>query len=164
MTLKSKFSVWRKWGNKSRIPGMSLPGVYVVAISKASLDGKAFTWLPEVVYIGMTNSILGLDSRLSQFENTIKGPGCHHGGADRVKLKHPKFSALSRKLFVAVATVKCNVATISPKTLKAMGRVAKMEYDCLAAHVELHQCLPEFNDKRRSKKYSKLGRKRKSNR
>ena len=35
-----------------------------------------------------------------------------------------------------------------------MGRVAKLEYDCLAEFVEWHDQQPEFNDKKRSRKYS----------
>lgn len=154
MAPKQKFSTWYGWNNRSQIPDLKLPGVYVLAVSSVSLEGRAFSWLQNIIYIGMTNSVPGLASRLRQFEETVRGTRCNHGGADRVRYKHRSFSTLSKKLFVAIAPVRCDVKTNAPTDLRAMGRVAKLEYDCLAEFVERHHHLPEFNDKKRSLKYS----------
>jgi hypothetical protein len=154
MALETRFSHWHRWNNKSQISDLEMPGVYVLAVSSAPLDGKAFSWLPEIIYVGMTNSVPGLAARLRQFEDTVRGTRCNHGGADRVRYKYRSFSTLSEKLFVAVAPVRCDVRTNAPVDLRAMGRVAKLEYDCLAEFIERHGHLPEFNDKKRSFKYS----------
>jgi hypothetical protein len=154
MAHETRFSRWYKWSDRSEIPNLRMPGVYVLAVSSAPIEGKAFSWLPEIIYVGMTNSVHGLTARLRQFEETIRGTRCNHGGADRVRYKYRSFSALSKKLFVAIAPVRCDVTTNAPDDLRAMGSVAKLEYDCLAEFVERQRQLPEFNDKKRSKKYS----------
>ena len=48
----------------------------------------------------------------------------------------------------------CNVKTNEPSDLRKMGQVTKLEYLCLAHFVETFGYLPEFNDKKRSPKYS----------
>jgi hypothetical protein len=154
MTSQSRFSAWYRWADRNQIALLKSPGVYAVAVSAKPLEGKAFSWLPEIIYIGMTNSVPGLAGRLRQFENTIRGTRCDHGGADRVRYKHQDFSALSKRLFVAVAAIQCDVKACTPENLRAMGRVAKLEYDCFAEFVARHGALPEFNDKTRSRKFS----------
>jgi hypothetical protein len=92
---------------------------------------------------------------LRQFEDTIRGARCNHGGADRMRFEYRNFSKLSNELFVAVAKVVCDATTNAPADLRAMGLVAKLEYDCIAEFVERHNGkLPVFNDKKHSPKYS----------
>lgn len=154
MRLESKFSAWHRWSDRSQLPYLKFPGVYILAVSTKLLHGRAFSWLPEIMYVGMTNSIPGLVGRLRQFEETVRATRCSHGGADRVRYRYRSFPRLAKKLFLAVAAINCDVTANTPTSLRAMGRVTKLEYDCLAQYVAKHGRLPEFNDKARSKKYS----------
>ena len=134
-----------------KLHNLDYPGVYALAISRMNLDGKAFSWQPEIVYVGMTNSKGGLKSRLRQFDNTIKG-GEGHGGGHRFRFKHSDYSKLTNLLYVCVCPYECNVSSITPSDLRIMGEVAKQEYECFALFVEAFGKLPEFNDKQRSPK------------
>jgi len=125
-----------------------------VAISKAGLGGTAFSWTPDIVYIGMTCAKGGLKGRLRQFDDTMAGKRTCHGGADRVRYKHEVYSTFARKAYVAVWSVKCSPADVTPKCLRALGRVAALEFICWADFHERCGALPEFNDKARSPKYS----------
>jgi hypothetical protein len=58
------------------------------------------------------------------------------------------------KLFVAIWPVRCTVADVTPATLRALGRVVRLEYECLATYMEKIKRLPEFNDKPNAPKYS----------
>jgi len=148
-----KFSVWYKWENRNNAKDIKFPGVYIIAISEKNLENQKFEWIKEIKYVGMTNSIKGLKSRLRQFDNTIRGKR-GHGGADRFRYKHQHYDELIDKLYVSVFPFQCDVESNSPKDLRNMGEVAKFEYDCFAKYVELFNELPEFNDKKNSKKYS----------
>jgi hypothetical protein len=151
---QSKFSHWVPWNARNELIGIQYPGVYALSISRERIGGNSFAWRREIVNIGMSHAISGLKGRLKQFDNTILGK-TGHGGADRFRFKHPDYDKLVQKLFVAVALFKCDVTSNSPKALKTMGEVAKFEYLCLAHFVELFGTLPEFNDKKASRKVSK---------
>ena len=156
---EEQFSEWMRWDKRNDANGIKYPGIYVCMITSEDYSGKKFSWLPEIIYIGMTNSIAGLKGRLKQFDNTIVGK-TGHGGADRVRYKHQNYSKLVDKLYVAVAPLQCKVESIQPKDLRIMGEVCKFEYDCFAHFVEKFKELPEFNNKKKSKKYSlEIGRK-----
>jgi len=101
----------------------------------------------------MTNSVKGLKGRLKQLDNTIKGKS-GHGGADRVRFEHQDYQQLASNLFVAVASFECDVKSNTPQDLRIMGEVAKFEYGCFVHFTELFKQLPEFNDQKRSPKYS----------
>jgi len=126
-------------------------GVYAIALSHNDISGELFSWRSEIFYIGMTNSKGGLKSRLQQFENTIIGKD-GHGGAHRVRFKHPDYNTLVPKLYVSVCSYKCNVLSNAPEDFRIMGDVAKFEYECFAVFAEKFGKLPEFNDKKRSPK------------
>lgn len=143
--IKYKFSKWVNWKNRDFLNGVKYPGVYCIAISEVDLSEKDFEWVPEIKYIGMTNSRAGLKGRLKQFDNTILGKK-GHGGAHRVRYKHPNYQVLVDKLFVSVCSFHCDVKSNISKDLITMGEVAKFEYDCFATYVENFDCLPEFND------------------
>ena len=151
---EERFTNWLKWRDRNDPAGIRYPGVYVCAITSDDISEAKFSWLPEIVYIGMTNAIAGLSGRLKQFDNTIAGR-CGHGGADRVRFKHRNYEDLCGKLFVSVVSFKCAVKSNRPRDLRVMGEVAKFEYDCLAHYSEMFDSLPEFNDKAASPKYSK---------
>ena len=149
----NNFSPWHLWERRDHASGLEFPGVYCVAISSIDLSGVPFSWRLDIVYIGMTNASAGLRGRLRQFDNTIAGKR-GHGGADRVRYKHQEYDKLCPKLFVAVAACPCDVSTGSPTDLRIMGTVAGFEYECFAQYAEIFGRLPEFNDKRQSRKYS----------
>jgi hypothetical protein len=99
----------------------------------------------------MTNSKGGLKSRLQQFDNTIKGKD-GHGGAHRVRFKHPKYDNLLKQLYVSVSPTKCTATSKQPADLRLMGTVAAQEYECFALYVEAFGDLPEFNNMKLSPK------------
>lgn len=145
------FSAWASWPKRTELEGLRFPGVYAMAISDEDLTGTLFSWRREIVYVGMTNSKGGLKSRLRQFDDTIRGRN-GHGGAHRVRYKHRDYESLVDRLFVAVHRVECDVKSGHPDDLRLMGQVARMEYECFAQFAEKFQCLPEFNDMKRSPK------------
>ena len=148
-----RFSKWLKWENRNDAEGVKYPGIYICLLSSGKFSGENFSWSPQIIYIGMTNSISGLKGRLKQFDNTIVGK-TGHGGADRVRYKHRNYEKLVSNLFVAVSPFECNVKSAQPKDLRTMGEVCKLEYDCFAYFVEKYKKFPEFNDKKLSPKYS----------
>jgi len=145
------FSPWAKWFERNALPGIKYPGVYALAYTGSDISNKKFTYLPEIIYFGMTNAKGGLKSRLNQFDRTIKG-GSGHGGGHRVRFKHSNYSKFVRFLYVSVMPHECNVESNDPKDLRIMGDVEKQEYECFALFVERFGELPEFNDKKRSPK------------
>ena len=149
--MKDAFSNWARWSERNSLDRLQFPGVYVIVLSDPDISGAAFSWRPEVIYVGMTNSKGGLKSRLQQFDNTIMG-GNGHGGGHRVRFKHPDYGTLAPRLYVSVWPHECNVESNRPVDLRIMGDVVKLEYECLAVFVETFDRLPEFNDKKRSPK------------
>jgi len=150
---EDKFSKWLRWGDRISAPCIRYPGIYILAISEHDIANDDFSWIPQIAYIGMTNSIAGLKGRLNQFDNTIRGKS-GHGGADRFRYKHQDYDGLVQNLFVSVSPIKCDVKSNNPDDLESMGRVAKFEYDCFAEFVRNFDELPEFNNKKKSPKYS----------
>jgi hypothetical protein len=151
--LERRFSLWLPWTERGRHDGISCPGVYAIALPERSLAGAPFAWNEHIVYIGMTNSVNGLASRLKQFQNTLSGKR-GHGGADRVRFKFRNASQFTQQAFVAVAPFNCDPRSLSPRALRVMGDVARFEFLCLAEYVERFGRLPQFNDKQASPKFS----------
>ncbi len=151
------FSAWQRWEDRSQIAGMKFPGVYVLCISNTDIATQPFQLLPNIIYIGMTNSKAGLKGRLTQFDNTIKGKQ-GHGGADRVRYKHRDYDKLIAELYISVRKFPCDVKRESPEDLLTMGDVSKHEYECFAEYKKRYHKWPEFNDKKLSDKYSRRGR------
>lgn len=150
---ENRFTKWMRWADRDSAEDIKYPGIYICAIADEDLSATDFSWTKNIVYVGMTNSLKGLKGRLKQFDNTIIGKK-GHGGADRVRYKHPNYEKLVSNLYVAVAPFKCDVKRCRVKDLLVMGEVAKFEYDCIAHFKELFGQLPEFNDQKRSPKYS----------
>lgn len=151
---EKRFSDWLSWNERKQIQGKYCPGVYVVALSERDFEGKPFSWRREIIYIGVTNSVGGLTGRLGNFDDTISGKRCTHGGADRVRFKHRKYHELVPKLYVSVVSFECNVSSKLPDDLRKMGKVVEFEYRCFAQYAEKFGKLPEFNDMKASPKYS----------
>ena len=152
--MENSFSSWYHWEDRNAYPGIAFPGIYIVAISDDDIRGHKFSFRDEIVYVGMTNAIAGLRGRLVQFNNTIANKHCQHGGADRFFYKHQDYSALVKKLYVALLHFECKPSAETPVDLREMGRVASAEYECMARCVEELGRFPEFNRKKESKKYS----------
>jgi len=152
--VRKPFSDWLPWDERKKISGGSYPGIYVVAFSERNISGKAFIWQKAIIYVGMTNAASGLIGRLSHFNDTISGKRLRHGGADRVRFKHRNYNKLSKKLFVSVASFKCDISSKLPSDLKKMGKVAEFEYLCFAQYAEKFGNLPQFNNMKISPKFS----------
>jgi len=148
-----KFTKWIPWEKRNSLEGINYPGIYCISVSKKAL--KEFRFIPQLEYIGMTNSKGGLKSRLSQFDDTIKKKRTNHGGADRFLYEFEKYGEIKDTIYVAIRPFQCNTKNPSPNDLRIMGEVAKCEYDCLAIYIEKHGRYPKFNDKKESPKYSK---------
>jgi hypothetical protein len=150
--VNNKFTDWVNWKERNNFSSqLQYPGVYAIALSEQDLSATSFSWREEIIYIGMTNAKGGLKSRLQQFDNTIKGKD-GHGGAMRVRFKHPEHQKLTTRLYVSICPFKCDVNSNCPVDLRIMGNVAKFEYECFAVFAETFRRLPEFNDKKRSPK------------
>lgn len=150
---EDKFTAWIRWADRESADNIRYPGIYACAISPSNLTGLPFTWLQEIAYIGMTNSITGLKGRLKQFDYTIAGK-TGHGGADRVRYRYNNYGSLTNNLFVAIVPFECDVKSNIPDDLRIMGEVCQFEYNCFAHYVDKFGNLPEFNNKKLSPKYS----------
>jgi hypothetical protein len=143
-----KFSSWVKWSDRNTLNQLEFPGVYVIALADSDI-GTAFSWRPEVIYIGMTNAKGGLKSRLNQFDSTIQDRTNTHNPAKRFRSKYPDYELKKSKLYVSVFPRKCNVESKLPADLRIMGEVTRNEYECFALFVEAFGKLPEFNNRLR---------------
>ena len=149
--MNKKFTKWARWAGRSDLSCLEYPGVYALTISSIDISETPFSWIPEIVYVGMTNAKSGLKSRLRQFDNTIKGKN-GHGGGHRVRFKHPDYEKLTANMYVSVCPFFCDVTSEDPSDLRVMGEVTRYEYECFALYIEEFGSLPEFNDKKRSPK------------
>ena len=55
--MEQTFSPWYRWGTRREYPGITFPGIYIVAISETDISGLSFAFSDAVVYIGMTNAV-----------------------------------------------------------------------------------------------------------
>jgi len=151
------FTNWQPWLSRNKLGEiLRYPGIYVVRLcSETAPENLSFQWAEDVIYVGMTNSVAGLKGRLAQFDETMRTPRVTHGGADRVRLKHQDYNHFASSAYVAVCHVVCDVTSNRPDDLKLMGKVAELEYLALAIYVEKFGRLPEFNNKKATKKFSK---------
>jgi len=150
------FSNWFQWVERKQLGTvLNYPGIYAICSSpNRNLHNEPFEWRENMIYIGMTNSVNGLKGRLKQFDNTMQGK-TGHGGADRVRFKHQDYNEFISSAYVAVCYIECDVTSNRPVNLRKMGKVAENEYLAIAEYVERFNKLPEFNNKKESKKFSK---------
>lgn len=140
-------SNWVKWEDRNSLGGIKFPGIYSIAVSNHNLNGKEFSLVREIEYIGMTNSSGGLKSRLSQFNNTIRRKRKQHGGAHRFLGKYWNYEDVREKLFVSICSFECGLDKNNPDDLLVMGEVAKAEYVFWAHYIKKYGRYPIFNDK-----------------
>ncbi len=147
------FSEWKKWDKRKQLNGLKFPGVYILAITGQDIEEKEFSWLKEIVYVGMTNSKKGLSGRFYQFDRTIKGY-TGHGGAKRFKYDYSDYKELKSNLFVSARYFECQNKIYPPRVddLLVKGEVAKYEYVCIAEYVKRFNRLPKYNDTKNSPK------------
>lgn len=138
------FPPWVPWERRGTIPGVRLPGVYLVSISKKDLSGRRPHW-SDVSYIGMTNSLGGLASRWNQFDRAIRGGKGGHSGGNHVfrTLGHP--DRWDPSLFVTGMPIQCDVRRSAPADLRQMGLVTYLEYEAFARYREEVGGKPRFN-------------------
>jgi len=141
---KLQLSSWYKWTNRLDYPLRKYPGVYCISITeKENLEGTNVGW-GDVVYIGMTNSRGGLQSRWRQFHNSITGKYGHSGGNTIFKrLGH--FDTWQLYLYVAAMGKKVNTADPSADEYRKMGMVAYLEYEAFAQYFEAVGGHPKYN-------------------
>lgn len=128
------------------------PGIYILAYSDTDLQGKEID-LNEIFYVGMSNSLGGVNQRLKQFLAGIEN-GCCHSAAQRFFRDYansvPYSKLENRKTFyVAYVPIKCQVgkASRTPEDLRMMGEVTRLEYYVLAHIKEMLGREPELNKK-----------------
>ena len=128
------FSTWVPWAERSSRANRQYPGIYLIAITSEDLNGKIAEW-SQVSYIGMTNSQGGLQSRLQQFDNAIKGNNGHSGGNKAFQIwKH--YSTWASKVFVAVMPIECKPWRLTPDDLINMGLVSYLEYEAFYQYLQ----------------------------
>ena len=148
-----RISTWYKWKDWNTFPNIAYPGIYFVAYSKDSLAGRTFNMTSKVAYVGMAHRQT-LKQRLQQFDDTISGKKCRHGGADRMRYEHQDYRKLQKSLYVAMLHKTYRPKNIDAATLLSMGEVLQLEYFFFAEFFKLYGCLPKFNESS-SKKFSK---------
>jgi hypothetical protein len=119
-----KFINWVKWEDRNTLEGINYPGIYCIAVSSKSLN--TFSFIPELEYIGMTNSKGGLKSRLRQFDDTIKLKRINHGGADRFLYQYENYEEVKDNIYVAIYFFECDTKNPTPKDLRIMRGSCKM--------------------------------------
>lgn len=151
------FSNWQQWSTRNKLGEiLRYPSVYVVRFNpEKSEENTPFDWTEDIIYVGMTNSIAGLKGRLGQFDGTMRTSRVTHGGADRVRLKYQDYNHFVRSAYVSVCHIACEVTSDRPEDLRLMGKVVELEYLALAKYAERFGRLPEFNNKKGTKKFSK---------
>ena len=102
----NEFTNWLKWEDRNKLEGINYPGIYCIAVSRKSLN--TFSFIPELEYIGMTNSKGGLKSRLRQFDDTIKLKRTNHGGADRFLYQYENYEEVKDNIYVAICSFECD--------------------------------------------------------
>jgi len=143
---------WFSWKNRDHISNKNQPAIYYIAHSNENIEGKDFSYIEEIVYIGMTISKNGLKGRLDQFEKAMKGSDKIHGGAERVRFKHKDVDSFFKKAYVSACIFELSNEKNTSEDWRTKGECVGHEYKSFAAFLDQHHNLPEFNDMNRSKK------------
>lgn len=131
---------------------VSFPGVYLLAYSNRDLKGKRIS-LKDIFYIGMSNSMGGVEQRIYQFLSAIEGDWGHSGGnrffSNYCDEKPFSKRKNKKKFYFAYVTIPCEVRKKyrKGKDLRMMGEVARLEYYALASVKDSTGSEPELNKK-----------------
>jgi hypothetical protein len=143
---------WMPWNKRNDILKKNQPAIYYIAYSKSEIQDNAFSFIKEIVYIGMTISKKGLKGRLDQFEKAMMGANRVHGGAERVRVKHKDADIFFKNTYVSACIFELSKEKNKPDDWRIKGECVKHEYKSFAEYLDEHGELPEFNDMERSKK------------
>jgi hypothetical protein len=144
---KELFSkIWKKLCDEDLEKTINEPGVYVLACTPKSLEGKRVT-TEDIFYVGMSNHA-GVNKRLRQFLDAADGKGGHSAGTRYYK-KY-KRHGIYREATIYVATVSYSSCEMgkrrrTPNELQKMGIVAALEMFVMARVKKETRCEPELN-------------------
>lgn len=142
---------WTKWKSRKSIPQIKQPGVYFIALSDQDISGQSFRYIEEIIYVGVSISIKGVQGRLYQFKKAMEGRNGVHGGAERVRFKHTEIRKFFDRIYICVKPFP--LTENDPVfNWKQKGECLKEEYVSIATYLNHFGRLPEFNDQKRSKK------------
>lgn len=126
---KLNFSKWHEWDGFRDINDI-YSGIYAIAISNKTLHSNRVNY-NDIVYIGMSNSMLGIKGRLTQLNNAIHGKYGHSGGKSMFN-DLGNYKKWNKKLFVSVMPIECDVKRRNVDDLINMGVVTCLEYMAFA--------------------------------
>jgi hypothetical protein len=138
--------------NFNKIEDGKYPGVYLIAWTEQNLSGQEIK-LEDIFYVGMSNARKGLSSRLKQFIDGVEKNDGHSAGMRFFKQysNNIPFSQmqLDKQFYIVTSTFECDVnkKTRTPKDLRIMGEICKLEYFLLAHIKEKIGKEPELNKK-----------------
>ena len=132
--MTDRFSSWRPWADRNNLPGLDLPGVYMLAHRGGEPAGAA-PLTTSVVYIGETCT-RSLGKRLDEFARSAgTGRRGHSGG----RAYHERFGAPRPELHVRVLAV-----TIADPILRSAW-IRHRERLLIWRHALAHEGLPVCN-------------------
>ncbi len=143
---------WYRWSDRNKITNKNQPAVYFIAYSEKDISDKDFSFIKEIVYIGMTISLNGLKGRLDQFEAAMKGKDGVHGGAERVRFKYKDSGKFFEKTYISAKIFALSDTRETADDWRTKGDCVRHEYKSFADYIDKFKCLPEFNDQKKSKK------------
>jgi len=143
---------WYRWSDRNKITNKNQPAIYFIAHSEEDISEKDFSFVKEIIYIGMSISINGLKGRLDQFEAAMKGKNGVHGGAERVRVKHIDSEKFFKKAYISARIFKLSDTRDTSNDWRIKGDCVGHEYKSFADYMDIFECLPEFNDQKTSKK------------
>jgi hypothetical protein len=145
-------TVWYKWQDRNKILDKNQPAIYYIAYSEKDISNEQFSFLEEIIYIGMTISANGLQGRLNQFESAMKGKDNLHGGAERVRYKHKDHESFFAKTYVSARIFNLSQTRETANDWRIKADCVGHEYKSFAEYLDKFNHLPEFNDQKISKK------------
>ena len=152
MTKMKTQTIWIPWNERNNILKKDQPAIYYIAYSKVNIAYHDFSYIEDIVYIGMTISNKGLKGRLDQFEKAMKGADKVHGGAERVRFKHKVANEFFENTYVSACIFELSKEKNTSNDWRIKGDCVGHEYKSFAKYLYIHKKLPEFNDMKKSKK------------
>ena len=143
---------WVPWAKRHTISNKNQPAIYYIAHLNQNIEDKDFSYIKDIVYIGMTISKSGLKGRLEQFEKAMYGSDGVHGGAERVRFKHKDANSFFENTYVSACIFELSDNRDTSNDWRIKGDCVGHEYKSFAEYLDQHDKLPEFNDQKISKK------------
>ena len=143
---------WIPWKKRETIFKKNQPAIYYIAHLNQNIEDNDFSYIEEIVYIGMTISKSGLKGRLDQFEKAMYGSNGVHGGAERVRFKHNVAGSFFENAYISACIFELSNEKNTSNDWRIKGDCVGHEYKSFAEYLDQHKKLPEFNDMKRSKK------------